>query len=72
MKELGLLKLGSLAAFYLLWLVSWLVLKDVAFGPQNYSWDQSLVTAVAAGVVLRISRQVANPYSIFLLQEETD
>src|SRR5262245_22827228 len=67
MKELGPLKLGILAAFYLLWLVIWLVLRDVAFGPQHYSWDQTLVTAVAAGVVWRISRQVAKPYSFFLL-----
>src|SRR5262249_38553614 len=67
MKELGPLKLGSLAALYLLWLVLWLVLRDVAFGPQNYSWSQSLVTAVAAGVALRISRRAPKPYPIFLL-----
>ncbi len=67
MKELEPLKLGSLAACYLLWLVLWLVLRDVAFGPQNYSWSQSLVTAVAAGVALRVSRRAPKPYAIFLL-----
>src|ERR1044071_4095476 len=66
MKELEPLKLGGLAAFYLLWLVAWLVLRDAAFGPQNYSWSQSLVTAVAAGIALQRSRRAPKPYASFL------
>jgi hypothetical protein len=37
MKGSGPLKLGGIAALYLLWLVNWLVLREVAFGLQNYS-----------------------------------
>lgn len=67
MKESIPLKFGSIAALYLLWFVTWLVLREAAFGPQHYSWSQSLVAAVGAGVALRGSRYVPSPYPTFLL-----
>jgi hypothetical protein len=67
MKESIPLKLGGVAALYLFWFVNWLVLREVAFGPQHYSWSQSLVAVVGAGVALRGSRHVPNPYPTFLL-----
>ncbi len=67
MKGSGALKLGGVAVFYLLWLTTWLVLKETAFGPQNYSWSQSLVAAVAALVALHVSRRMAKPYPSFLV-----
>ncbi|NOT55748.1 MAG: hypothetical protein HOP18_14200 [Deltaproteobacteria bacterium] len=67
MKESIPLKFGSIAALYLLWFVSWLALREAAFGPPHYSWSQSLVAAVGAGVALRSSRHVPYPYPTFLL-----
>jgi hypothetical protein len=67
MKDAGPLKLGSVAAFYLLWLGNWLVLKEVAFGPQNYSWTQALVATAAGLIAFRASRRVAKPYPAFLV-----
>ncbi len=59
--------LGSLAAVYLLWFVSWLVLGHEFFGPVSYNWDESLVAIVAAFTAFIIARRVPAPYPVFLV-----
>jgi len=61
------LRLGAVAAVYLLWFVSWLVLGQDAFGPAHYNWAQALVAAVAALLAFNGSRRVARPYPGFLV-----
>ena len=60
-------QLGAVAAVYLLWFVSWLVLGQDVFGPAHYNWAQTLVAAVAALLAFRASRQAARPYPGFLV-----
>ena len=60
------LKLGSLAALYLFWLVCWLVLGDKAFGPVYYNWDESLISAVTAIMAYVVAVKITKPYAIFL------
>lgn len=66
MKSALFLKLGAIAAFYLFWLVCWLVLGDKAFGPVYYNWDVSLVAVAAAMEALIVARKLNNPYAAFL------
>jgi hypothetical protein len=61
------LLLGGIAAVYLLWLVSWLVLGHQVFGPPHYSWDETVVATVAAIAAFNASRQATRPYPIFLI-----
>jgi hypothetical protein len=61
------LKLGSITAVYLFWLVCWLVLDELAFGPDHYNWDQSLIAAVAAAAGFRVACKLAAPYRNFLM-----
>jgi len=61
------LRLGCVAAVYLLWLVIWLVLEHKAFGPANYNWDQGLVAVITAITAFNASRRVLKPYSTFLV-----
>jgi hypothetical protein len=67
MTDSAALQLGAVAAVYLLWFVSWLVLGQDVFGPAHYNWAQTLVAAVAALLAFRVSRQVARPYPGFLV-----
>ena len=60
-------QLGAVAAVYLLWFVSWLVLGQEMFGPAYYNWAQTLVAAAAALLAFRASRQAARPYPGFLV-----
>lgn len=66
MANLAHLKLGGIAALYLFWLVIWLVLGRNAFGPDYYSWDQSLAAGISALVAFYESRRVTRPYAAFL------
>src|SRR6185295_8552920 len=59
------LRLGGLAALYLLWLAAWLVLGSAAFGPAHYNWDQTLVSAAAAIAAFIASRQTVRPFRVF-------
>jgi hypothetical protein len=61
------LQLGGIAAVYLLWLGSWLVLGHEAFGPKQFNWDEALVATVAAIAAFKASRQAARPYTGFLI-----
>jgi hypothetical protein len=61
------LRLGGLAAFYLLWLASWLVLGSAAFGPAHYNWAQTLVTAAGAIAALVASRRTLRPFPVFFV-----
>lgn len=61
------LQLGGIAAVYLLWFASWLVLGHEAFGPAQYNWDETLVAAVAAIVAFNASRHATRPYPVFLI-----
>ena len=40
--------MGGIAALYILWLSTWLVIGSDAFGPAHYNWDQTLIAALAA------------------------
>src|SRR5262245_29846566 len=61
------LLLGGLGALYLLWFAAWLVLGSAAFGPAHYSWEQTLVAALAAIAAFNASRQTQRPYPLFLV-----
>ena len=61
------LQLGGIAAVYLLWLVTWLVLGHDAFGPASYNWDLGLVAIVAAVTAFKASLRTPKPYSVFLV-----
>ena len=61
------LQLGAVAAVYLLWFVSWLVLGQNVFGPAHYNWDQTLVAALAALLAFKASWHAARPYPPFLV-----
>jgi hypothetical protein len=61
------LQLGGIAALYLLWGATWLVLGDQIFGPRHYNWDQTLVAGVAAIAALTGAWRTARPYRVFLL-----
>ena len=61
------LQLGGIAAVYLLWLVSWLVLGRETLGPEYYNWDESLVATVAAVTAFNVSRRATRPYPVFLV-----
>jgi hypothetical protein len=67
MRDSAASQLGAVAAVYLLWFVSWLVLGPAAFGPAHYNWAQTLVAAVAALAAFNASRQAARPYPAFLV-----
>jgi hypothetical protein len=60
------LQLGGIAALYLLWCATWLVLGAQAFGSTYYNWDQALVAAAAAIAALAGAWQTARPYRLFL------
>ncbi len=60
------LKVGAFAALYVLWLGSWLVLGDKAFGACHYNWDEASVAAAAAVAALLACRRVGAPYRGFL------
>jgi hypothetical protein len=61
------LQLGGIAAVYLLWFISWLVLGREILGPEYYNWDQSLVATVAAVTAFNVSRRATKPYPVFLV-----
>ena len=58
------LKVGALAALYLLWLAMWLVV-----GPRPYYWGQATASAVTGIVALYAARQSARPYPGFLIMQ---
>ena len=61
------LLLGAAAALYILWLVSWLVLGSVAFGPTHHNWSQTLVAAVGELLAFVAVRRAGDPYPAFLV-----
>jgi hypothetical protein len=61
------LRLAGVAAAYLLWLVSYFVLGDLAFGPEHHYWAESAVVAVSAVLAFRASRTLTSPYPLFLM-----
>ena len=61
------LQLGAVAAVYVLWLISWLVLGPEVFGPAHYNWAQTLVAAAAALLAFVASWRAASPYPAFLV-----
>src|SRR5262245_31418846 len=67
MNRLDSLRLGGIAALYLLWLATWLVLGSTAFGPARYNWDQTLVAAAAAIAAFNAPRHARRPYPVFLV-----
>ena len=61
------LQLGGIAAVYLFWFVTWLVLGHEVFGPASYNWDLGLVSIVSAVTAFNASRRTPKPYSVFLV-----
>lgn len=61
------LQLATVAAAYLLWLCSYLVLGDWAFGPRYHYWAECIVMSVAVLFSFRASQRMERPYSRFLL-----
>src|SRR5215203_226041 len=61
------MRVGAIAALYLLWFAAWLVLGPTVFGPAHHNWDQTLAAAAAAVAAFTASRHVLRPYPVFLL-----
>ena len=61
------LQLGGIAAVYLFWFVTWLVMGHEVFGPASYNWDLGLVSIVSAVTAFNASRRTPKPYSVFLV-----
>jgi hypothetical protein len=60
------LQLGGIAALYLLWCATWLVLGNQAFGPGHDNWSQTLVAAAACLAAFTGAYRTARPYRLFL------
>jgi hypothetical protein len=63
------LKVGALAALYLLWLATWLVIGDEPYGPARYYWDQATAAAVTGIIAWYASRRRPSPYPGFLVMQ---
>jgi hypothetical protein len=61
------LQMGGIAALYVLWLSTWLVIGSAAFGPAHCNWDQTLIAAAAAFAAFKAAWQTARPYPPFLV-----
>ena len=61
------LRAGAVAAFYLLWLLSWLVLGQEVFGPAHYNWAEALVAVVAALAAFAAAWTCVRSYRGFLV-----
>jgi hypothetical protein len=62
------LKVGALAAIYLLWLATWLVLGD-EYGLGRYYWGQAAAPAVTGIIAFHASRRSPRPYPGFLIMQ---
>ena len=60
------LQMGGIAALYLFWLSTWLVIGSDVFGPAHYNWDQTLIAAAAAIAAFIAAWRTARPYPPFL------
>src|SRR5215468_7344209 len=58
------LKVGALAALYLFWLATWLVV-----GPLRYYWGQAAASAATGIIALYVSRRSPSPYPGFLIMQ---
>jgi hypothetical protein len=63
------LTVGALAALYLLWLVTWLVLGDASYGPSTYHWDQVTAAAATGIIAFTAARRRRIPYRGFLVMQ---
>ena len=63
------LKVGALAALYLLWLAIWFVVGNEPYGPGRYYWGQASAPAVTGIIALYASRRSPRPYPGFLVMQ---
>jgi len=63
------LKVGALAALYLLWLATWFVVGSEPYGLGRYYWGQASAPAVTGIIALYASRRNPSPYPGFLLMQ---
>jgi hypothetical protein len=63
------LKVGALAALYLLWLATWLVVGNEPYGLGRYYWGQAAAPAVTGIIALYASRRSPSPYRWFLIMQ---
>jgi hypothetical protein len=63
------LKIGALAALYLLWLATWLVAGNQPYGLGRYYWGQAAAPAVTGIIALYASRRSPSPYRWFLIMQ---
>jgi len=63
------LKLGALAALYLLWLATWLVLGKEVYDSFRHAWDQAAVAALTGIAAFFAARRTPVPYPGFLVMQ---
>jgi hypothetical protein len=63
------LKVGALAALYLLWLAIWFVVGNEPYGPGRYYWGQASAPAATGIIALYASRRSPRPYPGFLIMQ---
>jgi hypothetical protein len=63
------LKVGALAALYLLWLATWLVVGNEPYSLGRYYWGQAAAPAVTGIIALYASRRSPIPYRWFLIMQ---
>jgi len=61
--------IGAVAAAYLLWLATWVVLERALHVPlQNY-WDQGVAACATAVAAFYVARRIGRPYRGFLIMQ---
>jgi hypothetical protein len=63
------LKVGGLAALYLLWLATWFVLGNEPYGLGQRYWGHATAAAVTGIIALYVSQRRPSPYPGFLVMQ---
>lgn len=63
------LTLGAIGALYLLWLATWLILGDDAYGHSHYNWDHAAVAAATGIAAFYTARRSSSPYVGFFIMQ---
>ena len=63
------LNVAALAALFLFWLATWIVIGNEPYGPGQYYWDQAAAAAFTGIIAFYVSRHRPSPYPGFLVMQ---
>jgi len=69
MTQSSYIKVASLAALYLLWLASWLVIGNGLYGAERHYWSQATAAAITGLLAFYVARRIPRPYPGFLVMQ---